>query len=85
MLLRVLGPKPSASASFATSALTYFSFFKNSLPVPDFKYFSLCLAETRSENSSVYINLKGLYARVVLSLPRLCWTILFSTLNAKPT
>ena len=72
-----------ASTSSATSAYLI-SFFKNSLPTPDFKYFSLCLACFLFSNCSIRIILNGMYGLVVLLYPLLCCEILLSGLSEIP-
>src|SRR3989344_7890770 len=52
------GSEPYAYANSATCPL-FNKLFKNSLPIPDFKYFSRTLADTLSGKVSVYISLKG--------------------------
>jgi len=45
---------------------------RNSLPIPDFKYFSLLLASNLLEYFSLYTNRKGLLPFVNLVSPELC-------------
>ena len=62
-----------------------YNVFKNSLPIPDFKYFSRILASALDACFSVISITNGRYARVFLLLPVLCCSILLVGLYDNPT
>lgn len=65
MILRSLAPEASASTIPPSGHIyVYNRFFKNLLPNPDLKYFSLAIAFPWSEHASKYISLNGLLSLV---------------------
>ena len=75
----------STASAISPLRLEFYNDFKNSFPIPDFKYFSLFLASDLVLYSSTKIVSNGAYDRVVLSLLLLCSAILLSGLFVNPT